>query len=534
VILQYVDYHEVKKGEFRLSNELIISANSSEVNIALLEDKGLVELNKERSSTKFAVGDIYLAKVKKIVSGLNAVFVDLGYEKDAFLHYHDLGPQYSSLSKFLIQSLSSNKLVNFNSFECIPDIDKNGNISDVIKSGQYILVQVAKEPISTKGPRLSSEISIAGRNIVLIPFSNTVSISKKIESFDEKQRLKQIITNIKPKNYGVIVRTVAVGHSVSELEEELKGLIQKWENLVQNIFSFRTQTPKLIISELDRITSILRDILNPTFTNIVVDNKEIFEEINEYLHAIVPDNEKIAKLYTGGIPIFEYYGVEKQIRSLFGRHVPIKNGAYLIIDHTEALHVIDVNSGNRTKFEKDQESNAFDVNSMAAVEIARQLRLRDMGGIIVVDFIDMKDPENKAKLFEIVKQAMANDRARHNILPLSKFGILQITRQRVRPENNIINLEVCPCCSGKGEISPSVNLVDKIADDLNHIVKVLKKKNVTLLVHPFVHGFLKKGLFSIVCKWSWKYKMVLKVKYVSSYNYLEYKFVDNKGEDIAL
>jgi ribonuclease G len=517
-----------------LSNELIISANSTEVNIALLEDKGLVELNKERSSTKFAVGDVYLAKVKKIVSGLNAVFVDLGYEKDAFLHYHDLGPQYSSLSKFLNLALSSNKPVHFNSFECIPDIDKNGNIADVIKSGQYILVQVAKEPISTKGPRLSSEISIAGRNIVLIPFSNTVSISKKIESMEEKQRLKQIINNLKPKNYGVIVRTVAVGHSVAELEEELKGLIQKWENLVQTIFNFRTQTPKLMISELDRITSILRDILNPTFTSIVVDNKAMFAEINNYLHTIVPDKEKILKLYTGGIPVFEYYGVEKQIRSLFGRHVPIKNGAYLIIEHTEALHVIDVNSGNRTKFEKDQESNAFDVNSMAALEIARQLRLRDMGGIIVVDFIDMKDPENKSKLFEIVKTAMGNDRARHNILPLSKFGILQITRQRVRPENNIINLEVCPCCNGKGEISPSVNLTEKIADDINHIAKVLKRRKFTLLVHPFIEGYLKKGLISISSKWKIKFKICLKVKAVDSFNFLEYKFLDKKGEDIAL
>lgn len=517
-----------------MSKELIISANSSEVNIALLEEKGLVELNKERSSTKFAVGDVYLAKVKKIVSGLNAVFVDLGYEKDAFLHYHDLGPQFSSLSKFLNLALSSNKTLNFNSFECIPDIDKNGNISDVIKSGQYILVQVAKEPISTKGPRLSSEISIAGRNIVLIPFSDTVSISKKIESYDEKQRLKQIISNIKPKNYGVIVRTVAVGHSVAELEDELKGLIKKWETVVQTLFSFRTQTPKLMISELDRITSTLRDILNPSFSSIVVDTKEIYNEINEYLHNIVPDKEKILKHYTGTVPVFEHYGVEKQIRSLFGRHVAIKNGAYIIIEHTEALHVIDVNSGNRTKFEKDQESNAFDVNSSAATEIARQLRLRDMGGIIVVDFIDMKDPENKNKLFEVIKLAMSEDRAKHNILPLSKFGLMQITRQRVRPENNIHNMEMCPCCSGKGEISPSVNLVEKMADDVNHISKVLKKRSVTLMVHPFVAGFLKKGILSTACKWTLKNKMFVKVKAVSSYNYLEYRFLDASGDEIAL
>ncbi len=518
----------------RLSNELIISSNATEVNIALLEDRGLVELNKEKSSTKFAVGDIYLAKVKKIVSGLNAVFVDLGYEKDAFLHYHDLGPQFSSLSKMLNTVLSSSKPLSFSQFDCIPDIDKNGNIADIIKSGQYILVQIAKEPISTKGPRLSSEISIAGRNIVLIPFSDTVSISKKIESNEEKQRLRTIITNIKPKNYGVIVRTVAVGHSVSELEEELKGLVEKWENLVQNLPSFKTQTPKLVLSELDRISSILRDMFNPSFTSIVVDSQDIYDEVNDYLKGIAPDKEKLLKLYTGGIPIFEHYGVEKQIRSLFGRHVAIKNGAYLIIDHTEALHVIDVNSGNRTKFEKDQESNAFDVNSMAAIEIARQLRLRDMGGIIVVDFIDMKDPENKSKLYEVLKTAMSKDRAKHNILPLSKFGLMQITRQRVRPENNIINVEVCPCCKGKGEISPTINLVDKIADDINHISKVLKQTNIALHVHPFIEGYLKRGLISLSLKWQLKYKVRLKIVAVTSFNYLEYKFIDKKGEDILL
>jgi len=517
-----------------VSNELIINVDPLEINIALLEDKELVELNKEKGNAKFAVGDIYLAKVKKIVSGLNAVFVDLGYEKDAFLHYHDLGPQFSSLSKLLVQLLSSNKPLTFDQFEKIPDIDKNGNIADVIKAGQYILVQVAKEPISTKGPRLSSEISIAGRNLVLIPFSDKVSISQKIESNEEKIRLKKVVSNIKPNNYGVIVRTVSVGRNVKELEDELKELVEKWENLITRIPKFKTQTPKLVLSELDRVSAFLRDILNPTFSSIVVDNKEIYDETRTFLKAIAPEKEKIVKLHTNNVPVFEQYGIEKQMRSLFGRNVGLKNGAYLIIEHTEALHVIDVNSGNRTKFEKDQESNAFDVNSSAAVEIARQLRLRDMGGIIVVDFIDMKDPENKSKLYEVVKQAMEKDRAKHNILPLSKFGLMQITRQRVRPENNIKNMEVCPCCKGKGEISPSINLTDKIADDLNHISKVHKKKNINLHVHPFVAGFLKKGLVSMSLRWQIKYGVRLKIRGVSSFNYLEYKFLTKDDKEISL
>lgn len=517
-----------------MSNELIINVTPQEVNIALLEERELVELNREKGNSKFAVGDIYLAKVKKIVSGLNAVFVDLGYEKDAFLHYHDLGPQFSSLSKLLNTLLSTTKPTNFSNFERLPDIDKNGNISDVIKSGQYILVQVAKEPISTKGPRLSSEISIAGRNLVLMPFSDKVSISQKIESSDEKNRLRKIVTNIKPNNFGVIVRTVATGRNVSELEDELKELVVKWEALMNMIPKFKTQTPKLVLSELDRVSAILRDILNPSFSSIVVDNKEIFEETKSYLKSIAPEKEKIVKLHSGPVSIFEQYAIEKQVRSLFGRNVAIKNGAYLIIEHTEALHVIDVNSGNRTKFEKDQESNAFDVNSSAAIEIARQLRLRDMGGIIVVDFIDMKDPENKSKLYEVIRTAMEKDRAKHNILPLSKFGLMQITRQRVRPENIIRNMEVCPSCNGKGEISPSVNLIDKIADDLSHISRVHRKKNVTLHVHPFIAGYLTKGLFSRSLKWQIAFRVWLKIKEIPSYTFLEYRFFNAHDEEISL
>lgn len=519
-----------------MSSELIISAKPPEVNIALLENKELVELNGEKASAQYAVGDIYIAKVKKVVSGLNAVFVDLGYEKDAFLHYHDLGPQFSSLSKLLSLYLSPkgfNK--GFEKFNRIPDIDKNGNIADVIKAGQYILVQVAKEPISNKGPRLCSEISIAGRNIVLIPFSDKISISQKIETFEEKNRLKKLIQSIRPNNYGVIVRTAAVGKSVQELDEELKGLVEKWEKGLKRVRGYKSDSPKLILSEMSRVTALLRDIFNPElFSDIVVDNKETFEEIRNYVAGVSPEKEKIVREYSSNLPIFEAFGIEKQIRNLFGQNVAIKNGAYLIIQHTEALHVIDVNSGNRTKFEKDQESNAFDVNSIAAKEIARQLRVRDMGGIIVVDFIDMRDPENKAKLFEIMKVAMSADRAKHNILPLSKFGLMQITRQRVRPEMNIKTNEVCPSCNGTGEITPSVNVIDRIEDDLKHVVNVLNHKNITLSCHPIIKGYLAKGLISTKLKWSLKYKVRLKIIGLSAYDYLEYRFKNDKNRTIKL
>jgi len=518
------------------NRELVINSAGKDINIALLEDKRLVELSSENANIKFAVGDIFLAKVKKIVSGLNAVFVELGYEKDAFLHYHDLGPQFSSLSLLLNQTLQGRlNPKDFSSFSRIPDIDKNGNISDVITSGQHILVQVAKEPISNKGPRLSSEISIAGRNVVLIPFSDKVSVSQKVKSLDERNRLKKVVKSVRPENYGVIIRTVAIGKTAEELNEEIAGLVKKWEAVLHRIKKYRNNTPKLVLGELNRVSAMLRDVFNSSFSNIHVDNEDLATEINEYLVSIAPENEKITNLYKGQLPIYESFGIDKQIRGLFGQNVAMKKGAYLIIEHTEALHVIDVNSGNRTKFDKDQESNALDVNSIAAEEIARQLRLRDMGGIIVVDFIDMKTQENKIALYEIMKKAMSKDRAKHNILPLSRFGLMQITRQRVRPELNVNIHESCPCCNGKGEIAPSINLVEKVEDDVKHIKSVMGIKSFTLCAHPYIAGYISKGfLFSIRKKWQRKYGLKLDVVSRSSFNYLEYSFLDKKGNTINL
>ena len=518
-----------------MSKEIIIRAQETDIDIALLENSHLVELISNKTNIpQFAVGDIYLAKVKKVISGLNAVFVDLGYEKDAFLHYHDLGPQYSSLHALLTATLNQKNEPNFNSFTKLPSIDKNGNITDVIQPGQLILVQVAKEPISTKGPRLCSEISIAGRNLVLMPFSDKISISQKIESQDEKNRLKKIVRSLTPNNYGIIIRTAAQGHNVAELEQEINELITKWEQSLKRIKKFKNDTPHLIMSEMDRVSALLRDIFNPDYNNIITNDKGIYEEIKDYIVSIAPEKEKIVKLYSAGPPIFEQFGVERQIKSSFGKTVPIKNGAYLIIEKTEALHVIDVNSGNRTKFDKDQESNAYDVNLAAAIEIARQIRLRDLGGIIIVDFIDMKSNENRIKLFDAFKEAMILDRAKHNILPLSKFGLMQITRQRVKPEQKLVTNEICPTCKGTGEISPSINVISTIESDIKHIKKVLKKSKVTIHVHPLVAGFISKGIFSLLLKWKLTYGFGISITSKSNYNYLECRYFDSNNKEIEL
>ncbi len=514
-----------------MNKELIIDVTSLDINIALLEDKKLVELNKEKSNIQFSVGDIYLGRIKKIMPGLNAVFVDIGYEKDAFLHYHDLGPQIKSLRNFTNLYLKKKgRLPSMQSFKPEGDIDKNGKISKILSVGQLVMVQISKEPISTKGPRLTSEISLAGRNLVIIPFNNKVSVSQKISSSEERNRLKTLVQSIKPVNYGVIIRTVAEGKKVKDLDNELRNLVKKWESSFYNLREVKP--PCLMIGELNRTSAILRDMLNVTFNYIYVNDETIYREIIDYISTIAPEKEKIVKLYRNSTPIFENFGIEKQLKSSFGKTVSFKNGAYLIIEHTEALHVIDVNSGNRSKSAGDQESNALDVNLAAADEIARQLRLRDMGGIIVVDFIDMQYSKHKQMVNEKIKEAMSSDRTKHTILPLSKFGLMQITRQRVRPEMNISTSEICPACGGSGEISPSILFVDNIENQISSIRQNSKFKNITVRVHPYIAAYLNKGLWPLRLKWRFKYKCKIKIIAVSSYDFLEYHIFDMFDEEI--
>lgn len=517
-----------------MNNELIINSNPTEVVIALLSDKRLVELQKEKSNNNFSVGDIYLGRVKKVMSGLNAAFVDVGYEKDAFLHYLDLGPQALSVSKYtkLVQTgkLRSSNLVDY---KIEKEIEKDGKIGNAVNANQQILVQIAKEPISTKGPRITTEISLAGRYLVLIPFTNKISVSQKITTNEEKNRLKRLMESIKPKNFGVIVRTVAEGMSVAELHADLNDLINKWQLCFEELKV--AQPAKKVLGEIDRTSAILRDLLNESFNSIHINDEKLFEELKGYLQTIAPDKEKILKLYKGSVPIFENFGVDRQIKALFGKNVTMKSGGYLIIEHTEALHVIDVNSGNRAKSDNNQEANALEVNLEAAVEVARQLRLRDMGGIIVVDFIDLHSQENRKTLFDRMRDEMAKDRARHNILPPSKFGLIQITRQRVRPEMNVVTVEKCPTCNGTGEIQASVLILDRIENSLRYILKEQNESDVTLCVHPFLEAYISKGLFtSLKRKWSRQFGKKFDLRAVSSYNFLEYHFFNKSQDEIKV
>ena len=517
----------------QINRELIISSDVSEVNIVLLEDKQLVEFHKEQKNNSISVGDVYLGRVKKILPGLNSAFIDIGCRKDAFLHYLDLGPQINSLKKFTKFAEDGNTAqLNMESFELEKDIDKSGKISDFISVGDRIPVQIAKEPINTKGPRLTSDISFAGRYIVLVPFSNRVSVSQKIKSSEERRRLKLLIQSIKPNNFGVIIRTVAEGKKVAELDADLKTLLKKWENMTQVISG--CNSPTKLISELDRTSVVLRDILNESFNGIYIDDANLYEEIKSFILTIAPQKLDIVKLHKSKEHIFEEFGVKKQIAGLFGRIVTIRNGVYLIVEHTEAMHVIDVNSGHRVSKENSQEENALSVNLEAAVEIARQLRLRDMGGIIIVDFIDMHDPANRKELYNKLKEEMSKDRARHTILPASKFGLIQITRQRVRPETEVAVQEKCPTCDGSGKIKSSSLFVDEIENNLKYLLLDQNEDNITVQVHPFIYAYLTKGIFSIRRKWKWRYHRNINIKEVKNFHIMQYNFLNKNGDEILL
>ncbi len=515
-----------------MTKELIINVLPQGVEIALLEDKKLVELHSEKADANFAVGDLYLGKVKKLIPGLNAAFVDVGFEKDAFLHYTDLSPYVRSILKFTNTTVNdkSEQQLDFDKFKVEPEIIKTGKITEVLNGRPNILVQILKEPIAAKGPRLSCELSLAGRYVVVTPFNDIVAVSRKIHSSEERKRLQKIVEAVKPKNLGVIIRTAAEGKHTAELHDDLLSLVATWKTIQENLKG--AVPPAKILSEQGKANSILRDLLTADFNRIVVNDKTIFADTKNYIQRISPDKTEIVSYYSNGLPIFDNFGITKQVKAAFGKTVNLPSGAYLIIEHTEALHVIDVNSGYKS-VSNNQEQNALETNLEAAEEISRQLRLRDLGGIIVVDFIDMKLMDNKKKLADAMDQFMRPDRAKHAVLPITKFGLMQITRQRMKPEMNINTSEVCPSCQGTGKISSTLILEDEIAKNLSYLI-MQKHTGLTIEVHPIVYTYLTSGLPSRRMKWSWKYKQKIKVKVNSSYHLTEFRFFDDSDEEIKL
>ena len=513
-----------------MKSELIVDVQPQEIAIALTEDDRLQEVSREkRDQDNFSVGNIYYGRVKKVMPALNAVFVDVGHEKEAFLHYLDLGSQFRTLQSYVTKAVSDRRRIPLiNKTPRQPEVGKEGQIADVLKVGDPILVQVSKEPINTKGPRLTAEISIAGRNIVLIPFADGVMVSQKIKREAERQRLKQLMLSIKPQGFGIIVRTVAEDKRVAELDNELRLLVERWEQTVQSLQ--KKEPVSLVSEEMGRTLGIIRDVLSPDFTTIQINDQGIYDEVRHYLELIAPESAKIVKLYQGTQPIFDHFDITRQMKTGLGRTVGFKHGGYLIIDKTEALFSIDVNSGSKKIYE-DQEENAFQFNMLAADELVHQLRLRDIGGIIIVDFIDMDSKEHQQQLYDYVRKLMDRDRAKHNVLPLSKFGLMQITRQRVRPAVEVEVMETCPTCMGKGKIQPSILFTDQIMEACSHMEQH-HGRGLTLHLHPYVYAFVSRGwLFSLKAKWQRKYGV--KIVENQSLGMLEMRFLDVNGKPIA-
>lgn len=514
-----------------VNKELIISASPTTVEIAMLDDERLVEIHQQRTKANFSVGDIFVGRIRKLMPGLNAAFVDIGHRQDAFLHYTDLGPKLRSLIRFTDRSIKGDQGPMLDDFTFEPEIIKTGKIDQVLERNQAVLVQILKEPISTKGPRLSCEITIPGRYVVLVPFSNAISISKKIPTQEERKRLQVLVSSIRPKNFGVIVRTAAEGKKVVDLHDEIRGLVQKWEEMHRQLRGNK-KSDKLL-SELDKASSILRDVLNDSFNRIVVNDKVMYENVREFLGSFAPDQVGIVQLHKSRKPIFEQYGVSRQIKASFGKTSTLPSGAYIVIESTEAMHVIDVNSGPKMQ-RKDQEASAIAVNLEAAEEIARQLRLRDIGGLIIIDFIDMRSQENKAKLVQEMRGFMKRDRAQHTILPLSKFGLMQITRQRVKPEVVINTEEQCPTCEGTGKVTPTILISDILQRDLEYILNSRPKSRIRLEVHPYIHAYLRFGFPSLQMRWWWKYNMWIRIRPNQDCALGEYRFFDKNNDEIRM
>ena len=506
-----------------MKSELIVDVQPQEIAIALTEDDRLQEVSREkRDQDNFAVGNIYYGRVKKVMPALNAVFVDVGYEKEAFLHYLDLGSQFRTLQSYVTKAVSDRRRMP--SMQKTPrqaEVGKEGQIADVLKVGDTLLVQVSKEPINTKGPRLTAEISIAGRNIVLIPFSDGVMVSQKIKREAERQRLKQLMLSIKPLGFGIIVRTVAEDKRAAELDNELRLLVERWEQTVKTLQ--QREPVSLVSEEMGRTLGIIRDILSPDFTSIQVNDPEIYQEVRHYLELIAPESAKIVKLYKESQPIFDHFDITRQMKTGLGRTVGFKHGGYLIIDKTEALFSIDVNSGSKKIYE-DQEENAYQFNMLAADELVHQLRLRDIGGIIIVDFIDMDSKEHQQQLYEYVRKLMDRDRAKHNVLPLSKFGLMQITRQRVRPAVEMQVEETCPTCGGKGKIQASILFTDQIEEQIAHEYEQ-HGRGLILYLHPYVYSYVCRGWLNSL-KNQWRRKYGITVMESQALGMLETKFAE--------
>ena len=523
----------MQQSDSCVSKELVINSVSGEVEIALLESGQLVELHRDQGNKGYAVGDIFVGRVRKVLPSLNAAFVDVGHERDAFLHYLDLGPFYRTQQRYLKRVMQGKQPVpDMGNFTKDPEIDKKGKIKDEVSASQLVLVQVAKEPISSKGPRLTAEVTLPGRYIVLVPFSDKVSLSGRIKTEEERKRLKRLMQSIRPPGFGIIVRTVAENKGAADLHADLEDLVARWGELHKKLRN--AKAGNRVLGELNKTNAVLRDVLTSDCTSIRVNDERLGDEVRTYLQSIGSSKSDIVRV-SNDRDLFNTLSIHRQIKATFGKQVNLRSGAYLIVEQTEAMHVIDVNSGNRSNKGESQEDNALAVNMMAAEEIGRQLRLRDMGGIICIDFIDMHKGEHRKQLFEKMKEVMATDRARHKILPPSKFGLVEITRQRVRPAQRLETKEENP----DSLVEAPITLIDALEQKFDQIVGKMRNKKdkspIFLHVHPFIYAYLTKGFWwkARYRQWSKLYGHSLKMVERDAFKMLEYRFTDDQNRKLG-
>src|SRR6266446_992506 len=470
-----------------MRREIVINAGNHETRIAILEEKELVEVMVERPEARRRVGDIYKGRVNAVLPGMQAAFVDLGLEKTAFLHASDLHPSESDLDEMFEDEESE-------------DGKKDGGdagggggrgrwrrdeptprIEEALKKGQEILVQITKEPIGTKGPRVTTQISLPGRYLVLMPGHDHIGVSRKIEDRAERTRLKTLIKEIRPKGSGLIVRTVGSERGKKEFQADIKYLEQLWDKIDKQ--SQRAKAPAILHREMELTTGLIRDIFTEDVDQLVIDSKEEYKEVLDYLKTYVPELSSRIKLYRGAELIFYHFGIEAELEKAMDRKVWLKRGGYITIDQTEALVAIDVNTGRFTG-KKNQEDTILKTNVEAAEEIARQLRLRDLGGIIVLDFIDMEEESNRKAVIDALRNHLKRDRSRTKAFAVSDLGLVEMTRQRQRPSLVTYFNQDCPECGGTGKVLSLASATLRIERMLRRVGLRAKEKVLLLRVHP--------------------------------------------------
>jgi ribonuclease G len=493
-----------------MKNQIIIHSSGNQTRIALIENGELAQLFIESEENQRTVGNIYVARVHKVMSGIRAAFIDMGTPKDAFLHFSDAGDHLDEY----VAMLNGPKAIPDHAKKEVANKDKLSNVQKqllagkVLKSGQKLLVQIVKEPIGSKGPRVSTDITVAGRFLVLIPMGDYIAVSKKINNYKERRRLKNVLNRMLPDGFGVIVRTVAQGHDEQAIEDDLRNVLRKWEKLVDKIE--RAKPPTLLYKDLDMTESLIRDLFAKNYDRVLIDDPKMYRQIKSYVSQIAPQMVPNVELYKRKEHIFDFMKISEDVNSIFSPRVRMKMGGYLIFEQTEAMYVVDVNSGPYAAKQR-QEDNSLKTNLEAAREIAKQLRLRDIGGIIVVDFIDLKDDKNRKKIYDELKKEFRKDPAKTNIIGMSDFGLVQITRQRIRP--SVVNSvsKVCPMCGGSGSVVSQDTIVTDIESWVNKFKHNTNYRAIDLYVNPYLKSYLTKGLFSKHWKWMSKYHIKISV-----------------------